>query len=150
MGQNGGSHFQQFLGDINAFVQANRKDPVFGGAIELLGSAQESMLQAAMAFLQFSQSDKLALIPLNANRFLNMMSQLAIGWLLLEAGMIAEGAGKDYPPEHPERVFYEGKKASALWYARNVLPTVEQSAKMIAMEDLSAMELAPAAFGTAA
>jgi alkylation response protein AidB-like acyl-CoA dehydrogenase len=150
MAQNGGSHFQQFLGDINAFVQGNRKDPIFGSAIELLGSAQEAMLQAAMSFLQFSQSDKLALIPLNANRFLNMMSQLAIGWLLLEAGVIAEGAAKGYPPDHPERAFYEGKKASALWYARNVLPTVEQSAKMITMEDLSAMELAPAAFGTAA
>ncbi|MFZ5471005.1 MAG: acyl-CoA dehydrogenase [Myxococcota bacterium] len=146
LGQAGGTHFQQFLADVSAFVEAHRNHLVFGREVETLGTAQEAVMQSAMGFLGWSQSEKVHLIPLNANRFLSMMSQLAVGWLLLDAGVKAE---KALPKASgPDKAFYEGKRHSALWYARNVLPQAESQAKMIALEDASAAELAEAGFAS--
>lgn len=147
LGQAGGAHFQQFLGDVSQFVEANRAHAVFGAAVETLGAAQEAAMQAAMGILGWSQSDKPELIPLQANRFQRMMSELAVGWLLLEAGVIAHAAQEKASGEG-EKAFYEGKKASALWYARNVLPNVKLGAELMASEDMSPLQLPDAAFAT--
>jgi alkylation response protein AidB-like acyl-CoA dehydrogenase len=148
MGQAGGAHFQQFLGDITGFVDANRSHRVFAKEIATLATAQESVMQAAMGFLGWSQDpQKLQLVPLAANRFQWMMSELAVGWLLLEAGVIADKALAGKPSE-ADRAFYEGKKASALWYARNVLPEVKHLGEVIAREDASPVEIPDAAFAS--
>jgi alkylation response protein AidB-like acyl-CoA dehydrogenase len=144
LGQNGGANFQAFMGDITAFVDKNRGHKVFGKEIDTLASATESVMSVAMAMLGWSQSDKFTLVPLNANRFLDMMSRLAVGWLLLDAGVIAVEASAKSPAD---KDFYEGKKAAALWYARNVLPQIEGMAKIAQSEDSSPVELSDAAFG---
>lgn len=64
-----------------------------------------------------SQSDKVDLVPLNANRFLLMMSQLAVAYVLLDAGVLAEAQAAKLPANDPDRTFYQGKQYSALWYA---------------------------------
>jgi hypothetical protein len=40
-----------------------------------------------------------------------------------------------------------GKKWSALWDARDVLPNVEQAARMMATEDTSSVDISTQAFG---
>jgi hypothetical protein len=147
MGQAGGTYFQQFMADVGAFIEAHREHKVYGEAVRQLAAAQEGVMASAMALLGWSQEpEKMALIPLSANRFLNMMSELAVGWLLLDAGVVAEKAGEKASGE--EKAFYEGKRWSALWYARNVLPNVEQAARTLALEDTSAMQMSNAAFGS--
>jgi hypothetical protein len=147
MGQAGGAHLQQFMGDISAFVEQHRSHPVFGAEVKALGAAQEAMSQALMGMLGWSQQpDKVHLLPLSANRFLAMMSELAIGWLLLDGALIAERAMEKLPTSDPDRAFYEGRKWSALWFARNALPNVEHGARLMALEDSSAMEIPDAAF----
>lgn len=150
LGQNGGANLQAFMGDIGAFVEANKSHKVFGKEVELLASASEQVLQLAMGFMAWSQSDKVVLVPLVANRFLTMMSQLAVGFLLLDAGVKAEAALAKLPANHADRAFYEGKRYSALWYARNVLPQVESHAKIAMLEDFTPMEISDAAFFTGA
>ncbi len=148
LGQSGGAHFQQFMGDITTFVEAHRNDPVYGKAAQQLGASQEAAMQTAMSFLSWSQEDsKFHLIPLSANRFLKMMSQLAVGWLLLEQAAIAETKLAALSATSPDRAFYEGKRHSALYYARNVLPEVEHGAKVLALEDTAPYEIPEAAFG---
>ena len=49
----------------------------------------------------------------------------------------------------PEKAFYTGKVQSALWFARNVLPQVEASARSLATEDASALDIPDAALGPA-
>jgi len=145
LGQNGGANFQAFMSDVSSFVEANRSHPVFAKEIEALGLASEQVMQLAMGMLAWSQSDKTHLVPLNANRFLTMMSIVAVGWLSLDAGLKAHaalGKGKD-------TAFYEGKVASAKWYARNVVPQVEGLAKMAQLEDASPVEMSDAAFSSA-
>jgi alkylation response protein AidB-like acyl-CoA dehydrogenase len=148
LGQGGGANFQQFMGDITGFIEANRAHPAYGGAVEQLGTAQEAVMTLAMGMLGWSQGDKVHLVPLTANRFLNMMSQLAVGWLLLDAGVKSEEALAKLSPTHPDRAFYEGKRYSALWYARNIIPQVENQAKMATLEDSTPMEIPDAAFAT--
>jgi alkylation response protein AidB-like acyl-CoA dehydrogenase len=148
LAQAGGAHFQQFMGDVARFVEQHRAHPVFGKAVETLAAGQEATLAAAMTMLGWSQGEKVHLIPLNANRFLNLMSQLAVGWLLLEGGVIADQAQRKLPAADPDRHFYEGRKASALWFARNVLPGVEHQAKVMALEDETPVTMPDEAFAT--
>src|SRR5260370_35160074 len=102
----------------------------------------------AMALLEWSQSEQVALIPLNANRFLTMMSQLAIGWLLLDAALLSEQAAKSLPESHPDRAFYQGKRASAVCSARNVLPGIATATLSTLFKDTSAIDRPGAGLGT--
>lgn len=147
MGMAGGMHFQQFMGDVGNFIEANREHATLGAEVKLLAGAQEGLMSAAMAILGWSQDPaKVALIPLQANRFLQMMSEVAVGWLLLDAAVIADKAVAG--ASGPDREFYDGKKWSAVWYARNVLPNVEQGARLMAIEDASPVQIPDAAFAS--
>jgi len=148
LGQNGGANFQAFIADITNFVDQHKSSPVFGKDIERLSGACEAFMGVAMGLMGWAQSGKVELVPLNGNRVLTMMSQLAVAWLLLDAGVKAEAAMAKLPAGHADRAFYEGKRHSALWYARNVLPQVESAAKLAMVEDLSPVEISDASFAT--
>lgn len=147
LGQNGGANFQKYMGDIGAFVEANRANKSFGKEVDMLSNAAEGVMSVAMSMLAWSQSGKLSLVALNANRFLTMMSQLSVGWLLLDAGIKSEAASIRETAGSPEAAFYEGKRQSALWFARNVLPQVKNAAEIAALEDDSAEKMSDQAFG---
>lgn len=147
MAQAGGAHFQQFMTDVGGFIETHREHPVYGGAVKQLAAAQEAVMSGAMALMGWSQEpSRVALIPLAANRFLQMMSELAVGWLLLDAGVIADKAAAGLSATSPDRAFYEGKRQSALWFARNVLPQVEMAARVLANEDTSPVDIADECF----
>jgi hypothetical protein len=83
------------------------------------------------------------MVPLFATRFLEMMSEVAVAWLLLDGAVIADAkkSGND-------KAFYEGKVLAALYYARTVLPHVELLAKQMNDEDRSPLDISDAAFAT--
>jgi alkylation response protein AidB-like acyl-CoA dehydrogenase len=149
LGQSGGANFQAFMGDVGTFVEKHKSHPVFGKEVAELGSASEQVVTVAMGMMGWSQSDKFDLVPLNANRFLLMMSQLAVAYLLLDGAVLAEEKAAKLPAGDVDRSFYEGKKYSALWYARNVLPQVENAAKIAQLEDQSPQQIPDAAFVSA-
>jgi|APLak6261679142_1056127.scaffolds.fasta_scaffold00016_79 hypothetical protein len=146
LGQNGGANFQAFMGDLSAFVEANKNHKVFGKEVEYLSTASEAVVGVAMGMMGWSQSGKLTLVPLVANRFLLAMSQLAVAYLLLDAGVKAEAALEKLPADHADRAFYEGKRYSALWYARNVLPQAKNHAEVAMLEDETPMQITDAAY----
>jgi hypothetical protein len=78
-----------------------------------------------------------------------MMAETTIGWLLLEAAVIAEIAAVNLPADHPDRAFYEGKRYAAQYFAQNVLPGVVTKGQLIAREDRSALDIPAAAFAPA-
>ena len=84
LGQAGGKHAQEFFADIGKFVAAHKDHEVLGPAVVQLGKAQEAVGGAAFQLLGWFKGGEMARVPLNANRFLEMMSELAVGWLLLE------------------------------------------------------------------
>jgi hypothetical protein len=144
LGQHGGKNLQAFIGDVASFVTKNEKHPVLGAAVKELGGAQEAVGSMAMRLLMWFQTGRIALVPLAANRFLEMMSETAVAWMLLEGACIAVDKLSTLPNDEAnakERAFYEGKKHAALFFARNILPGVKKSAEILATEDTSAIDI---------
>jgi alkylation response protein AidB-like acyl-CoA dehydrogenase len=148
LGQGGGKHAQDFFGDLGKFIAANSEHTVLGGAVKQLGKAQEAVGGAAFQFLGWFKGGEMAKVPLNANRFLEMMSELAVGWLLLEGAAIAHEAQAKQKEGSKDWFFYEGKKQAALFFAHNVLPEVVAKSKMLGSGDKSALDIPLESFAT--
>jgi hypothetical protein len=148
LGQAGGSNLRAFLGDIAQFVAAQGTHPVLGASVKRLGEAQEAVGGSAMKMLTWFQTGNLALVPLAANRFLEMMAELAVAWVMLEGAVIASAKREKLTTAEPDHAFYTGKIQAALYYARNVLPGVEHKARMLQDEDRSPLDIPDAAFAT--
>ncbi len=141
LGQNGGANLQAFAADVARFIAAHGDHPTLGADVKRLGTAQEAITRSAMKLLMWFQSGQTEIVPLVANRFLEMMAELAVAWLLLDGAVIAHA--KD-----PADPFYAGKIHAAQFFARNVLPGVEDKARMLDHEDRSALDIPDAAFAT--
>jgi alkylation response protein AidB-like acyl-CoA dehydrogenase len=148
LGQSGGQNLQAFLSDVATFAKGHAGDATLGAAVKTLSLAQEAVASSAMRLLMWFQTGKVALVPLYANRFLDMMAETAVAWMLLEGAVIAQAKRKDVPPGHKDAAFYDGKVAAALYYARTVLPSVEHAAKLMADEDRTPIDIAEEAFAT--
>ncbi|MEM6961249.1 MAG: acyl-CoA dehydrogenase [Myxococcota bacterium] len=148
LGQAGGKNAQAFLGDVAKFVAAHREHPELADGVAVLGKAQEAVAGGAMQFLQWFQSGKMVHIPLSAECYLEMVSELCLGWLLLESAVVSIEKLKEVSDGHPDKMFYEGKKYAALYFARNVLPSVMAKAKTLGTADTSAVDIPDDAFAT--
>ena len=147
--QRGGANVQAFGKDVGAFVAAHKQHPTLKDAIAVLAQAMEALTGTGGKFMQWFGGGKMEMVPAVANRFLEMMAETTLGWLLLEAAVIAEAAAPALPADHPDRAFYEGKKFAALYFAHNVLPGVAAKAQLIAREDRTALDIPVAAFAPA-
>ena len=149
LGQGGGKHAQEFFADLGKFIAANGEHAVLGGAVKQLGKAQEAVGGAAFQFLGWFKGGEMEKVPLNANRFLEMMSETAVGWLLLEGAAIAHDKQQKLEKGTRDWNFYEGKKQAAIFFANNVLPDVVAKAKMLQSGDKSAIDIPTEAFSAA-
>jgi hypothetical protein len=147
--QRGGANVQAFGKDVGSFVAANKAHPTLKDAIAVLAQAMESLTGTGGKFMQWFGGGRMEMVPAVANRFLEMMSETTVGWLLLEAAVIAEAAAANLPVDHPDRAFYDGKRFAAQYFAFNVLPNVMAKAQMIAREDRTALDMPVAAFAPA-
>ena len=148
LGQRGGANTQAFIADIAKFVARASAHPRLAKSVKELGSAQEALAGAAMAILMWFQAGKVQLVPLQATRFLEMASELAVGWLLLEQAELASDKLTSTDAAHPDHAFYTGKIYAAEYYAQNVLPGVAFKATLMRHEDTSALDIPDAAFAT--
>jgi alkylation response protein AidB-like acyl-CoA dehydrogenase len=139
--QRGGANVQQFGRDVAAFVAAHRDHPVLKDGVAVLGQAIEALTATGGKFMQWFGGGKMEMVPASANRFLEMMAETVVGWLLLEQAVIAEAAARQLAPDHPDRAFYDGKRFAAQYFASNVLPTVLTKAQMVAREDRSVLDI---------
>jgi hypothetical protein len=144
--QRGGANVQAFGKDVAAFIAANKDHASLKDGIVVLGQAMEAMTATGGKFMQWFGGGKMEMVPTVANRFLEMMSETVLGWLLLEQAVIAEAASAKIAADHPDKAFYDGKKYAALYFAYNVLPGVAAKAQLIAREDRSALDIPTAAF----
>ncbi|MDN5758918.1 MAG: acyl-CoA dehydrogenase C-terminal domain-containing protein, partial [Tomitella sp.] len=78
-------------------------------------------------------------------RFLMAFGDLMIGWRLLHQAEVALSA-LDGEAADKDRAFYEGKVAVAQFFARNVLPELTATRKIVENIDNEIMELDEAAF----
>ena len=148
LGQAGGANLQAFLAEVGQFAQKHAGHPTLGAAAKTLGLAQEALGGSAMRLLMWFQTGSIGMVPLQSNRFLEMMAETTVGWMLLEGAAVALEKKAGVAAGHPDAAFYDGKVAAALYYARNVLPGVEFKAKLMGEEDKSPLDIADAAFAT--
>ena len=141
-----GANVLAFGKDGATFVAANKDHATLKDGITVLGQAMEAMTATGGKFMQWFGGGKMEMVPTVANRFLEMMSETVLGWLLLEQAVIAEAASAKIAADHPDKAFYEGKKYAALYFAYNVLPGVAAKAQLIAREDRTALDIPVAAF----
>jgi alkylation response protein AidB-like acyl-CoA dehydrogenase len=117
---------------------------------ELLATALgdvQSMAATLTGYLMAAQEDSKSIykVGLGSVRFLVAVGDLVIGWLLLKQAAVAikaldEGATGD------DRAFYEGKIASASFFAKNMLPLLTSVRAVIESVDNEVMELDEASF----
>lgn len=117
---------------------------------ELLATALgdvQSMAATLTGYLMAAQEDPKAIykVGLGSVRFLLAVGDLVIGWLLLKQAAVAikaldEGATGD------DRAFYEGKVASASFFAKNMLPLLTSVRTVVESIDNETMELDEASF----
>lgn len=148
LGQAGGANFQAFMSDVGEFVTKHSADATFGPEVKKLGAGMEALGGSVMMLLGWFQSGRMEMVPLNANRLLEMMSECTVGWMLLEGGIVADAKLKAGSLSDPEKAFYQGKIEAARFYVRGVLPSVELKAKQLQEEDRSPMEISDASFAT--
>ena len=145
----GGANVQAFTKDVQTFIAANKEHPVYKDAIAVLGQAMEALGSCGARFMMWFGGGKMEMVPLAANRFLEMMSETVVGWLLLDAAVRSDAAAAKLAADHPDRAFYEGKKYAALYFAHNVVPEVAAKAQLIGREDRSSVEIPLASFAPA-
>jgi alkylation response protein AidB-like acyl-CoA dehydrogenase len=144
--QRGGANVQAFAKDVTVFVSANSNHASLKDSVVVLGQALEALNGTGAKFAMWFGGGKMEMVPTVANRFLEMMSETVVGWLLLEQAVIADAALAKLAADHHDRPFYEGKKFAAVYFANNILPGVAAKAALVAREDRSALDIPVAAF----
>lgn len=145
LGQDGGAHSQAFFKDIGSFVREHASHATLGTSVGTLGKAAEAVSSLALEFAKWAQGPDVTRIPLVATPFLELMSELCVGWLLLDAAVIAQNRATS--ANDPEHAFYVGKIAAATYFAEFVLPTVPARAATLRNVSGAVLSLSEAAFG---
>ncbi|WP_024795710.1 acyl-CoA dehydrogenase [Tomitella biformata] len=137
-------------GQIQAFLTSDSADSRLKGERVLLATALEDiqgMVTTMTGWLMGAQETPTDLykVGLASVRFLMGFGDLLVGWQLLHHAEIALAA-LDNEPAEKDRAFYQGKVSVAQFFARNMLPELTASRKVVDHTDIDIMELDEAAF----
>ncbi len=134
-------------GQIQKFIDSEAGNGRLKGERKLLATALEDvqgMAATLTGHLMAAQQDpkELYKVGLGSVRFLLSVGDLLIGWQLLRQAEIALAA-LDNGSTEP---FYQGKIATAQFFARNILPELTATRAVLSNLDNDIMELDEAAF----
>ena len=140
--RDGGATLQGLFGRIRHTVESNEGGDALAAERALLRTALGD-LEATFGALLAKLSESLYHAGLQGNRVLFALAETTIAWLLLRHAAIALRRKGENPPD---AAFYDGKVASARWFARNVLPNVTLTRRFVEESELSLMALAEESF----
>ncbi len=137
----------RFAGTLMETVKRGGEDDAFIRERELLGAAVEGVqgqlgAMVANAVASMEEPEHLYKVALHTNSLLEGLAEAVVGWLLLRHAEIADAALES----GSDRYFYEGKIASARWFAANVLPKAAIRRNLAEAEQGELMALDDAAF----
>ena len=145
LGQDNGAHSKAFFNDVGAFITECAKHERLGPSVAKLQKAAEAVAAMARRLAEWSRGEQLERIPLVANGFLELMSEVCVGWLLLDGAAVA--LRQNVSQDHPDHAFYAGKVAAAEYFASWILPTVASRAETLSEASAIPLALEDAAFG---
>ncbi len=107
----------------------------------------QAMLAITTGYLMAAseQPAEIYKVGLVSVRLLLAVGDLLIGWRLLDQAQVAHAA-LEAAPEGPDAAFYEGKVATAAFFAAAMLPPISALRTIVADVDTSVMQLPEAAF----
>jgi alkylation response protein AidB-like acyl-CoA dehydrogenase len=136
IGRDRGATLQALVGQIVATLESLPAElAVEKAAMQAAVSDVQGIMGAMMAKLGQSVYH----VGLQGNRILFALAELVIGWRLVVSAQVAHG--KLAGATGDDAAFYKGKLAAARFYAKNVLPGIGLTRKLIEQGDLDLMEL---------
>jgi hypothetical protein len=108
----------------------------------------QAMVGAMIGFLTSAQEDvsQVYKVGQNTTRLLLSLGDLVIGWLLVRSAAVAVAALDGGTASERDRAFYEGKIASARFFATTVLPELTARRKVVETTDNALMDLSEDSF----
>lgn len=144
----GGVHAQAFFRDIETFAAQYAEHPELAAACGALKTAVGALGGLALSFGQWSKGARVSRVALVASPFLELMSELCVGWLLIDAAVKAYAARAELESTHADHAFFTGKLAAAQHFASWVLPTIPARADVLGHASADALHIPDAAFAT--
>ncbi|MCC5949592.1 MAG: acyl-CoA dehydrogenase [Nitriliruptoraceae bacterium] len=152
-----GATLNWFAEQIREYVKAGGEHDTFAAERAALGTALDAaqqhlgtLLTHAMASMDETKRTEIYKAGLHSTAFLESLSEVVIGWLLLRHAEVAQDRLDADAPNDPlssnDRDFYTGKVASARYFAAHVLPKIGLRAELAAIEDGDVMDLPAGAF----
>jgi len=144
-----GRDLSDFAGNLTEFVQKHSNDPAVGPEVVALGAAAQKMQDAGQSIIQYMMQSKLDQLTLFCSPFLEVMSNITVAHILLEAAVLAEEARtQDDRQSQAEFDFYAGRVASARFFANFMLPQAVATCRTIKSGDRSALDIPDRGFST--
>lgn len=135
--------------EIMSFLAMAKSDEatfsVFAPQAKRLEDALNCLVDTHKLMGSWIRQQKMERIFAVSTRFLEMMAEVTLGWLLLDSMMVAKRALINQENLNDE-AFYQGKIQSGLFFMNNTLPNVFAKAQVIALEDDSAEEASAEVF----
>jgi alkylation response protein AidB-like acyl-CoA dehydrogenase len=150
--KDGGVALLTVAGEIQAFLAAEGGNGQLKEERLALGKALaevQNILGVFTGWLGEAQGEDpraLYKVGLNTRRLLLAMGDLVVGWLLQRQADVALKALQRDDITAADRAFYEGKLASARFFAHEVLPRIGADRRIIESTNLDAMDLPEEAF----
>jgi hypothetical protein len=144
VGRDGGQTLQGLLGQVQKTLETNEGGEGLAEARAHLAAALGDV-QAMFMSLAGRLGESVHHVGLHANRLLATLAEVVIGWLLVRHAALA--TAKLPQAEGPDVAFYKGKIASAVFFAKNVLPASAVARKLVEASSLDIMQIEDEAFG---
>jgi hypothetical protein len=158
-----GMHLLAIAKEMDAAIAVVREEnPELSTYANYLAEAKNALTDLTIHFFKLGKSASFLVPILYATPYLNLFGDVAVGYLLMEAAGIAQkklnaiyaetGAkgskAKQRAMVHTnaEVAFYQGKIASAKFFASNILPSIRGRAEGIKAGDRTAIEIADESF----
>ena len=136
-----GQVFNDWVDDVSAFINIHEAQTVFSKEVALLKEALDTIVELKALYDRFITDKKHELVSLTSTRFLDSMAEVMVAHLLLEQGMIALNKLEHGTGSETDSFFYKGKIDTVRFYVRNFMTQVFGRARIIKLEDMSAVDI---------
>ena len=141
--KDGGATLQGLMGRISNTLETNEGGDALKAERAALAEALTA-LQTGLGSLMEKLGESVYHMGLQGTRVLSSLAEVTIGWLLIRHAAVA--LDKQKTATGPDKAFYEGKIASARFFASEVLPNIGLAMAHVQKSSLAIMELSEEAF----
>lgn len=146
LGIGGGILMQNYLADLEDFIDEVRGDKAVGDLAVLLENAKNTLLDTTLTIAEIAMQGDLDYVMSIATRYLHIVGDIAMARELIEQAGIANDAMENAAAGSRDYAFYLGKIHSARFFIYNMLPGVETMTRVIRNRDRSCIEIPENAF----